>query len=1272
MNKLRKILAVSTIITTFFGMVAVVRPAAAASAGSLIKMDGSRAVYYLGSDNKRYVFPDQTIYMSWYKDFNSVTTVAASEMYSYTIGGNVTMRPGTNLIKITTDPAVYAVEPGGVLRKIASEADAIALYGSTWNTKIVDVEDSMFTNYKMGTPLASGTFPAGQLLSANGTVYYFDGTNYRAFANDSALMANGYKFENVVLTTKAITASGSPITGAETALMTTASSSTTGGVVVGGSSLTVALASNTPVSASIPKSAVQVPFMSFNVTAGADGAVVVRNVTATRGGIGSSTDFSNVYLYDGATRLTTGRTVNSSTNKVTFTGLNLSIAAGSTKTLTLKADMGSSTANNNYFAITAATDIDASGSTVAGTFPVMGNTMVGVNQSVGGVTIARTGSNPLVSPKAGETGAEVAEFNLTMGSTEDGTVSSLTLYQVGNLSNDKLTNFVLKQGGTNVATAASMTGSSVVLNFATPLKMDKGTVKTFQLYADINSTARSADTVIFYLDNSADLYAVGSTYGFGLGVTRDSYDNSVGDYTDSSKSAIEAGQITITQKGPAVSDYSTQQQDVELLRFDMGSQINAEIRSTQITLTAGGTDADEDTTDEGGLVKNAASVNYTDVKLIDVTTGAIIAGPQDLTGLALGDDDAQTLTYTDTWNLEAGKSRTVKVTADVANFTPFSNETVKASLVGFSASAIKNTDTNLFVATTNIVPSGNVIGATHNVKAGALTTTLSATPSAQTYINGTSDIAMVGLNMAAGTGKDVKVTGITLTAVGANSCVTETDCVGSVSLYDGTSLLSTKNISTDTVTFSGLNINITKGTTKTLTAKTNLVKLGSVAGSTTLRLNVASITAQDVEGNNVANTGTPNGPVHSIVANGTINATLAGDDGETESQVLLAGATNVVLAKYRLTAASEDLKITKMRVKFADGVAEEVSSLSLWNGGTRLTNDVSVTDAGTDYVDFNSFIADFTVPKDNSAIITVKANLGTVSNGAASGTTFAATLSFDTNFEARGINNSDTVATALSGGVDVSGVDVSGRTMMFRKSKLTFAELPLSTTAIANGSENEVYKFSATADGGDASIKQLAFTVNQTDNGTDQTLAAASWKLFKGSTEITSLVDIHELAGGTANMAEADTTLIITWTSEELITSGTTVPYTLRATLSGYTVGAEDDSIRVILNNDSTAPAVGFNKLVDIDQTVSQNTASLGDGTVTAGQHLGTSAATAVLGANANIIWSDYAVVAHASTLAATTGDAGGDTVTISTSSADWTNSYLLKTLPFSGKTMNN
>ncbi|MEY4744266.1 MAG: hypothetical protein RL272_211, partial [Candidatus Parcubacteria bacterium] len=89
--------------------------AKAAASGSLVKAS-LPAVYYVGQDGKRYVFPNEKTFKTWYSDFSSVVTITDSELAAMTIGGNVTYKPGTRMVKITTDPKVYAVDHNGMLR----------------------------------------------------------------------------------------------------------------------------------------------------------------------------------------------------------------------------------------------------------------------------------------------------------------------------------------------------------------------------------------------------------------------------------------------------------------------------------------------------------------------------------------------------------------------------------------------------------------------------------------------------------------------------------------------------------------------------------------------------------------------------------------------------------------------------------------------------------------------------------------------------------------------------------------------------------------------------------------------------------------------------------------------------------------------------------------------------------------------------------------------------------------------------------------------------
>jgi len=139
---------------TFLLMAATVH--AAPVSGDLIK-GSTDSVYYYGGDGKRYVFPTEKTYKTWYADFSSVRSVSDAELGAIMIGGNATYKPGVKMVKITTDPKVYAVAANGTLRWVMTESVARDLYGTDWNTKIDDVPDAFFINYRIGAPVASAS-----------------------------------------------------------------------------------------------------------------------------------------------------------------------------------------------------------------------------------------------------------------------------------------------------------------------------------------------------------------------------------------------------------------------------------------------------------------------------------------------------------------------------------------------------------------------------------------------------------------------------------------------------------------------------------------------------------------------------------------------------------------------------------------------------------------------------------------------------------------------------------------------------------------------------------------------------------------------------------------------------------------------------------------------------------------------------------------------------------------------------------------------------------
>ncbi|MFZ5365214.1 MAG: Ig-like domain-containing protein [Patescibacteria group bacterium] len=169
------------------------------TAGELVKVMNTSAVYLLGADGDRHAFPNEDVYMSWFDDFSSVKVVSNSTLAKIALGKNITMRPGTWLIKIKSLPNVYAVEPGGLIEWIESEDLAEDLYGSGWNIRIKDLSDAFWPDYKKNGSITDPVHPCGTLIRYAGenNVYYID-ADAKRFISPSIFQANGFKESFIV------------------------------------------------------------------------------------------------------------------------------------------------------------------------------------------------------------------------------------------------------------------------------------------------------------------------------------------------------------------------------------------------------------------------------------------------------------------------------------------------------------------------------------------------------------------------------------------------------------------------------------------------------------------------------------------------------------------------------------------------------------------------------------------------------------------------------------------------------------------------------------------------------------------------------------------------------------------------------------------------------------------------------------------------------------------------------------------------------------------
>lgn len=172
--------------------------------GTLVKRADFTTVYFVDNDNRRHIFPNPANYMSWFTDYLDVQTVSADQMAQIPLGSNVTIRPGTNLVKINTDPKVYAVEPYGVLRWIPDETTAITLFGTNWATRVIDVSDAFFVDYQVGKILTADSHPDGSLIQYQGdSLVYLIENGKKSLVSNDVFVKNYFhsKYISVITTT---------------------------------------------------------------------------------------------------------------------------------------------------------------------------------------------------------------------------------------------------------------------------------------------------------------------------------------------------------------------------------------------------------------------------------------------------------------------------------------------------------------------------------------------------------------------------------------------------------------------------------------------------------------------------------------------------------------------------------------------------------------------------------------------------------------------------------------------------------------------------------------------------------------------------------------------------------------------------------------------------------------------------------------------------------------------------------------------------------------
>jgi len=122
-------------------------------AGWFVRSYSFDTIYYVDEYSIRYPFWDTNSFFSYADSFDEVVWVTDATLPTMDLGGPMLPAFGSVLVKIQSDPKVYAIDSGNVLRWVPSEDTAIALYGADWADYVIDLEPTTMARFTTGSDM---------------------------------------------------------------------------------------------------------------------------------------------------------------------------------------------------------------------------------------------------------------------------------------------------------------------------------------------------------------------------------------------------------------------------------------------------------------------------------------------------------------------------------------------------------------------------------------------------------------------------------------------------------------------------------------------------------------------------------------------------------------------------------------------------------------------------------------------------------------------------------------------------------------------------------------------------------------------------------------------------------------------------------------------------------------------------------------------------------------------------------------------------------------
>lgn len=1169
---MRKLVTYAVVVATIvwsLGLAAVVPASAAYSpmSGDLIKTSTDSAIYYIDASGKRNLFVNAVTFWTWYSgswsalkmgnDSVTIKTISQEDFDALTAGTHAAVRPGTKLIKFQNSPKVYVVSTGNVLREV-SDSVAKALFGNDYATKkLITIQNGFETDYSKGAALASGdALPDGSLIKYTGSedIYFIQDGEKRMVSSD-AFIANGFMASSVVTVSSSMSyTTGTSITGEEAALTTVAGTTSTGPVV--GGSVNVSLSSMTPASATLLESQALAQVLTFELANTSSNDAIVDGFVIERGGLATDTGVSSIAAFEGSingTQLGNNKTLNSD-HRVTFTD-DVTVKAGTTKKVVVVvntvADLSGVASDAPKFGLYSLT---MKSGTSNASLPIWGNVMnYNYSIAIASATVAFGSNNPTsdITPKVGDKDVELTEIKITNGSaTEEMQVEKLVFKQAGTVSDSDISEYKLvdSSNGTVLATAKQM-DKYVSFVLSSPLNIGKSKNVSMMVKAGeiVDGSSRTIQLDIY---KNTDVLAKGLTYNAYVIPT---FSGSSQPYQDMTVSqTIGNGSVKVepstTFNAANIAEGKDGVQVGEWLFTVKGESVDLTELAALVTITGTGNTGD---------ITNGVFYN--------VETGTVLTGANDPVNSGVASSG---ITSTDTVSLGVGVHKIglkVDLNNDFAN-----NDTIVASLDPDADLTITGDVTGNTITAT---PSSAQTSSTMTIKTAQLSVSASPNPPATTVIRGeTAEVANIILDASA-SGSDLKVSQLKTVI---HTTTMSPDEISNLTLWDGATQLSTSNdpvptsatasASVTTTWTLSQNLNITKGTVKTLTIKANtagstsandIFKVGFQSGST--------VTTKDSEGEDV----TPSysysdGQAMTIQTTGTITLTRS---DEYSSGMLVGNSSGLTIGKLTASAQYGEVNLEKIYVGVAavtSGGTDEITAAYLVNDETgAVIATASLTSSNQATILFDMQASPLKIAVNTTKGLSIKVDTAKIAND---GTATNATANTGFTFS---ISSADVTAKTAGASATVTSATLTFPSYRVVKSVPKVTVTSTGASIESNGTY-DLINVAVTADAkGPVGLYKMTFKINTT------TVTASGYTVYEGGT----LVATVATDGIVASYVDANYQLLdvkfnlggsLGGRLRE-IAAGTTKTYTLKADVTGYTSNVSNGVSTSITGDDTVA-----------------------------------------------------------------------------------------------------